>query len=254
MAYFQYIKESLFLNWKTWLYLFVSVYWITKPGSYLYGILTLFISIISSHLTHYMLHHPLSYPLNISHIYHHDHNNFMSHFIQILLEFVALLAMIGCKFVCNIYSLIDLSFLNDYVLIFFYLVYTTIHNINYSIYHVNHVHEIHHKVYFQNMGPDICDLVFNTKYKPEEGVEDTNHYTLNIIGALLATLCLKYLIGPRNLFDTPFKYLYVGIYLLFVVISIYLYLDTLKKENNEFDEKIRKLVLLAKMSPPIAQD
>lgn len=253
MGYFQYIKESLILNWKTWVYLFVSVYWITKPESYLYGLLTLFMSMLFSHITHYMLHYPLFYPLNISHIYHHNNTNFMSQFVQILIEFVAFLPMIGVKYLCNLYNFSYLNFIDEYILVFFYLLYTTVHNINYSIYHVNHVHEIHHKVFLQNLGPDICDLIFNTKYKPEEGVEDTNHYTPNILGALILTLLLKQLLGKKNLFNTYFKYLYIGVYLLVVILSIYLYLETTETNIKIFDEKIKKLVLQLQQSQ-IVQD
>ena len=63
--------------------------------------------------------------------------------------------------------------LDKWVMIFLYLVYTTTHNINYSIFHVNRTHELHHENIFTNMGPDICDILFETKN--QENKEDDEY-------------------------------------------------------------------------------
>jgi len=57
--------------------------------------------------------------------------------------------------------------------------------------HVNQTHELHHKDTATNVGPDICDLLFQSKNQTnagEEGyLEDTSHYVPNII---LGTICV----------------------------------------------------------------
>jgi hypothetical protein len=146
---------------------------------------------ISSHIIHYWHHFEHSYPHNIIHDYHHRYNLPFNHFIQLLLEFVSITGIIPLK-----YALMDLmpflSFVDNWIVLFYYLFYTTIHNVNYTIFHVNNVHEIHHQEFLKNMGPDICDLLFGTKYNPEEGLENTDHYIPNIIFCTVMVLTLKY--------------------------------------------------------------
>ena len=45
----------------------------------------------------------------------------------------------------------------------FGIFYTTVHNINYSIFHVNNIHEKHHNDVMYNYGPDIMDILMGTK-------------------------------------------------------------------------------------------
>jgi hypothetical protein len=117
------------------------------------------------------------------HLYHHGNNDFFSHFIQILLEFSSLLAIIPISYILNI------NILNPWIVIFFYIFYTTVHNVNYSILHVNTIHEKHHKEFKTNLGPDICDIIFNTKYNIDE-VENTDHYIVNIIVSYIIVIYL----------------------------------------------------------------
>ena len=64
------------------------------------------------------------------------------------------------------------------------------HNINYGQIHVNDVHWKHHLDYNVNYGPDICDIVFNTKYI--KFIENTDHCLPNIIIGTLIALLIKY--------------------------------------------------------------
>jgi len=191
--YFFYIFNSIAMNYKSWIVLLLSLLVLCDFRPII--LITFIIGMVSSHLIHYWHHFEHSYPHNIIHDYHHRFNLPFNHIIQILLEFVSIAGIIPFK-----YYVLDwfpdwsslLSLIDDWIVIYYYLFYTTIHNINYSIFHVNHVHEIHHREFVKNMGPDICDIMFCTKYRPEEGLENTDHYIPNIIFCTLVVLSLKY--------------------------------------------------------------
>lgn len=182
--YVQFIMDSILMNYKSWLVLFICLYWI-QPANWMITFMSFFAMMFFSHIFHYMCHWKYSYPYNIVHLYHHSSSHMFSHVIQQLLEFVSILSMLYMK------KIIGMNFINDWVIGFFYLFYTSIHNVNYSIFHVNHVHEIHHQVFLQNLGPDICDLILGTKYCPEEGVENTDHYIPNILICFSIIMILK---------------------------------------------------------------
>ena len=217
--YFYYILNSILINYKSWIFLAISLLILCEFNVTIF--LTFTIGMFSSHLIHYWHHFEYSYPHNIIHDYHHRYNLLFNHFIQVVLEFVSIVGIIPFK-----YSFIDmvpfLSFIDDWIVIYYYFFYTTIHNINYTVFHVNHVHEIHHEVFLKNMGPDICDIIFGTKYKPEETLENTDHYIPNIIICTLLVLVLKsiwknstepfqkwYLFLSKGLFYSSILFLFV---------------------------------------------
>ncbi len=228
------IKKSLLMNYKSWLLLISALVIISLSSgikSLGSGLATFGVLFIASHLLHYFAHFKSAYPQNIVHLYHHEHNNFFSHFIQIVVEFVALMSFIWLKF-----NLSWMSFLNEWVIIFFYLFYTTIHNINYSIFHVNRVHEMHHKLRIKNMGPDICDIIFNTKYDVENSMENTDHYIPNIVVCLILTLLLKSYwerIENKGPYEKALKYLFGGSVGLISLSTAYLFYEgKIKNEKH----------------------
>jgi len=227
------IKKSLIMNYKSWLLLITALVVISSTNGLGNGFATFGVLFIASHLLHYFAHFKNAYPQNIVHLYHHEHNNFFSHFIQIVVEFVALMSFMWMK-----YNIAAMSFLNEWVIIFFYLFYTTIHNINYSIYHVNRVHEMHHKLRIKNMGPDICDILFNTKYDVENSMENTDHYMPNIVICLILTMMLKSFWERRENkepYETAMKYLFGGSVGLLILSTIYLIYEG-KIKNEEHPE------------------
>jgi hypothetical protein len=176
------ILESLKINYKSWIFTIISIILLSHNYSIINSIVTYFVVFFLSYITHYQTHIDTT---NASiHLYHHENNNFFSHFIQILLEFTSLLAIIP------ILSILELNVLNPWIIIFFYFFYTTVHNVNYSILHVNNVHEKHHKMMKTNIGPDICDIIFNTKF--DDDIENTDHYIINIIISFLFVYFLQH--------------------------------------------------------------
>jgi hypothetical protein len=62
-------------------------------------------------------------------------------------------------------------------IVFFGILYTTVHTLNYSI--LSSFHETHHKIPNTNYGIDVMDHLFNTSY--DGTIEDYNHYAINAI-------------------------------------------------------------------------
>jgi hypothetical protein len=117
------------------------------------------------------------------HLYHHSNSNLFSHYIQIILEFFSFLVILPFSYFFKI------DFFDKWLVIFFYIFYTTVHNVNYSIFHVNNIHETHHANTLTNLGPDICDIIFDTK--KNDTLENTDHYIYNIICAFVIVIILK---------------------------------------------------------------
>ena len=237
LDYLNNIKKSFTTNYKSWLFILISII-VLSETNLTSGFITFIILIVFAYFIHYYSHLKTSYPFNITHLYHHENNNFFSHFIQITLEFVALLSFLYTK-----YFAFYTEILNEWVVIFFYFFYTTIHNINYSIFHVNNVHENHHKFRMVNMGPDICDIIFNTKHDLETGIENTDHYIPNIIICLILTILLKIFwnhIENKEPYQKMFVNIFMVCLLILFVSSLYLWYEgKIKKEVcNMVDTKV----------------
>jgi len=236
------ITTSLAMNYKSWIAIFISLFLINGFKYNGKSFLTFFIGMIFAHIIHYMLHFKYIYPHNIVHSYHHGHNNSFSHYSQMILEIVSFLGILFMKyfayeFTCLFY-LID-----DWTVILFYFFYTTIHVVNYGYFHVNHVHEIHHRVFYQNMGPDICDIIMGTKYHPEKGLENTDHYISNCIYCTIIVLLLQFIwkksgTETRNLYLFLSNSLFLGCVLFLVISTIVLYI---KDIDEVFDKQILKI-------------
>jgi hypothetical protein len=229
---FTYCYKSILLNYKSWFLLLISLFFIDK------NITSSFITFISmifvGHIAHYCNHIDSSYPFNIVHLYHHSQSNMFSHLIQILLEFNSLLFIIFFKYVFIFqYNINILPYINDWVIVFFYLFYTTVHNINYSIFHVNHIHELHHKTYTKNIGPDIADIILGTKLNPDKDLENTDHYIFNIT---LSTLCVLFLKVLFNKFPI-LNYLFFIIYLIGLIVLLFFTVDLFNKDMYNYIEK-----------------
>ena len=186
--------KSIIKNYKSWICMLVAIYFVSKPnlieGYFTFGVMLLF-----SYYIHKETHAVRNF-LTIAHHYHHEHNNFISNFVQILLEFQA-----GCGLNMLLYYLFDGKFFNTWAMMLSYLFYSSVHNINYSIYHVNHVHELHHRHQDTNMGPDICDIIFGTKNEnmpANEYIENTDHYIFNIIIGAIIVLIIQNLYSNDN--------------------------------------------------------
>ena len=179
--------RSINKNLKTWIF-FVFAIAIVAKDNFFKGSVTFFVMLFLVYWVHSESHSIRNW-FTISHHYHHENNNWFSHGIQILLEmqFGLLLPVI------NEFLMDDI--LDKWVIILLYIFYTTVHNVNYSLFHVNKTHELHHKNIYTNIGPDICDVLFETKnqenIRDEDHLEDISHYIVNIIVGTIFVVLLK---------------------------------------------------------------
>lgn len=77
---------------------------------------------------------------------------------------------------------------DNYALFYFALLYSTFHMLNYHILDIKSHHD-HHDDIGCNYGPDIMDVIFETK-KDNEEYEDMNHATINNVGMLIPVILL----------------------------------------------------------------
>jgi hypothetical protein len=229
----KYVWKSILLNYKSWILIFFSIFLIEQE-KYIQAVITFFCMIFSAYCTHYYSHFDFWFPLNITHIEHHNHDNWFAHFVEILLELSFFLAMLVFKY------LFKIEFLNTWCILYFYLFYTTIHNINYTIFRVNNVHQKHHELMKFNYGPEIFDVIFNTKKNPETDLENTDHYIWNIVILTPIVIFLKHFF--KNLTEEWKK---EGLYILGLFFTIFfililfltadLYIDCGGKNNSSYN-------------------
>lgn len=152
--------KSFVLNIHVWIFFIIANFLVFYLGtendksvtvSFIQSVVTLVILVSSSYFVHYASHNFRNI-FTIGHHYHHETSNkFIGDGLQINLEFLA--------------TIMATFFINPLSAFHFFLIYTSIHNVNYGYFHVNSIHEKHHREIMTNIGPDICDVLFNTKYK-----------------------------------------------------------------------------------------
>lgn len=87
----------------------------------------------------------------------------------------------------------DITFIKDQTLFFACILYLSVHMINYSILHVGPEHSRHHNIEkICNVGPDVFDVLFNTKcdHGEDDEFENLNHMILNMIICFYITIAL----------------------------------------------------------------
>jgi hypothetical protein len=206
---------SLCMNYKSEFMFILAILCIDHLSSLGNKVMTFIITSLLSYGFHVASH--VNHDINAIHLYHHKHSNLASHSVQIFLEFAWFFGGLWLNYALSLY-------LNPWIIIFWYLFYTTVHNINYSAFHVNDIHEKHHALKTKNLGPDLWDIVFNTKCD-ENNIENTDHYIPNIIGCTLLTIGLKYMwdhIENKTLYIYAFHCMGVLSSLIYISITVYL--------------------------------
>jgi len=214
------VINSIKENYISHLCILISIYLISSENYFL-GLITFIIITFISYNSHYESHKSKNI-FTILHHYHHEHDNFLSHISQVLLELTSVGVFLP------LYYIFGRNILNPWILLFFIIFYSTIHNINYSILKVNDVHKLHHESTKTNIGPDILDITFGTKNKQEISVENTNHYIPNIIITTIIVLLTKELYKndyykDKLLFSLKLFLSFSFIFL--TIISIYLWIE-----------------------------
>jgi len=179
---------------------------------------------------------------SISHYSHHFNTSWQSYFISFLTEYLTLANNIIFKYFFIQFELFDLFFINEWMILFLFLLYTTVHNINYSILKVNNYHTKHHEMLNSNLGPDFFDLLFNTKNIETLNNELIDHFVPNIIGCFLLIIILKSLYKQnKKIFDYCFILSFCLFTIILLISSIFiLKSQILNKINTELDDFIKR--------------
>lgn len=216
------IKTSLQTNYLSWIVILLSIVLVSHPFI-TSGFITFFSLLLAAYFIHKLSHDCINL-FTILHHYHHAHDNFFSHFSQIILEL-----LLGMIYIPLCYCLGN-TYLDIWSVLLFTLFYSTIHNFNYGYLRVNNVHFLHHIDMYTNFGPDICDIAFHTKNPKNTDVENTQHYIPNIITITVLILILKHIFNNNHdLHDISglIFYILLATFIAFVsTSSIYLYFFT----------------------------
>jgi len=218
------IINSIKENYLSWTVIFIAIF-IISPNNYLKSIVTFLITLLVVYFSH-ICSHINNTIFSALHTYHHENNNFFSHFVQYIIElgFPAIFL--------PIYYVYGTIILDEWIIMFSALFYCSTHNINYGYFHVNEEHSMHHKEYFTNIGPDICDIIFGTKNHLNKTVENTNHYIPNVIIITIIILFLKYLYTDeiyKNAINKLTNIFLISCITIYIICSIFVYYSIDKK-------------------------
>lgn len=229
------VITSIKTNYLSWIVILLSVIIISQP-SIIAGFITFFSLLFFAYFVHRFSHYSRNI-FTILHHYHHENNNFFSHFSQILLELSLGLTVLPY------YYFLGSDYVDIWTTILFTLFYSTVHNYNYGQLRVNDVHYLHHINIFTNIGPDVCDIAFNTKNPKDIEVENTNHYIPNLIIITAFVLLIKYLSEDSKIKDIMINLLIVFMSFSVLVVSIssiYLYFTYTPDKNKENEKETEK--------------
>jgi hypothetical protein len=147
------------------------------------------LTIILVSLNSYLLHRyaPILLGAYNPHKYHHDSKTANTWWGRI----VELLTNIS---ISSNYSLLVFNYLfnkiifDPYVMIFYCLLYTTTHLYTYHVYDIQ-THKLHHLDEQYNFGPDVLDIICETKYEGGE-IENNNLFIPNLFLSTIVVICL----------------------------------------------------------------
>lgn len=127
------------------------------------------------------------------HKYHHDPKTANLWWAKIL-EFVVNTTIYGGAIYLLLFNYIFKKTIFDpYTMIFFSIIYTSIHVYSYHVYDIPS-HKYHHKDTQYNFGPDVMDIFYETKHQ-EDDIENSNYFIPNILIATFIVFLLYYNTG-----------------------------------------------------------
>lgn len=169
-----------------------------KKYSPLLILLSITILYYYSYFIHRLFHNFPNF-INIHMKFHHDKENnkniFMKYFNLLIELLINIMFFVIFYFIQKVFSI---NIVPEIYIFYYGFIYTSVHIINYSLFHTSPEHVIHHdscnnmKVY--NYGPDLIDHIFKTNYSNK--FENYTHLIPNILIAFLITY---YLYKPKIL-------------------------------------------------------
>lgn len=186
------ISNAILINYKTWI-LYISCSIIICDYNILDGLYGFTYAYLMCYFIHYLIHIDIFHynMFSIIHTNHHDSNTLFAFITNCVTEFLLIINIIVLKYINDIFKIVNLFFINEWIMFFIYFFYTTVHNINYTMLKVNKYHYQHHQISNTNLGPDIFDLLFGTKNKNTIENEQVDHYIPNILLSFIVIILFK---------------------------------------------------------------
>jgi hypothetical protein len=170
--------------------LFIILLWIFFGKHTVVDLSHLYFTFIIVSLNAYLIHRYAEITgFSFLHKYHHD-NNINKYWYAFFIE-----TLINIIFAGGIYLLI-LNYLSKTVILkpipvlIWAIYYTSVHMYTYHTYNVQ-THKIHHSNQYYNFGPDLADILYDTKYEGDE-FEDLNITMPNIVIIFLITFLILF--------------------------------------------------------------
>lgn len=185
--YFQHIVLFIAFN-----FIFVLTYKKYSP-------IVITISIILLCLYAYFYHviaHKIPKQFNVHTLFHHNHKdnqNYINFIVNLIIETFFNVFMFYIVF--KLQQILNINYIPNIIILFIGLLYTSIHIINYSIFHLDEAHVLHHSSAENktcNYGIDTLDHIFGTSCNNK--YENICHFIPNI---LLTFLITYYVYKPK---------------------------------------------------------
>ena len=148
-------------------------------------VLSVFILYVYSYFIHRLFHlfpKQINIHMNFHHV-HRENQSYLEKYVNLFVECISNILF----FVLFYY--IQRGLFIDYVptiIIFYYgFIYTSIHIVNYSLFHTANSHVQHHENKVCNFGPDVLDHLFSTNC--DQTIENYNHIIPNILVSFIVT-------------------------------------------------------------------
>lgn len=193
----RHVTESIYVNYKIWsLFTLFSI--ILCNGDIFRGITTFLYAYMYSYIGHALMHSDLTFYsiygiYSISHYWHDRNSDWMTNLVNIIAEFSILVFNYNLpKYLFATFPGNPMNYLIDeWVGLFYCIIFISVHYINYTHYKVNQFHVKHHVQSDANFSPDFFDIIFDTKHPDSLEPENIEHEIPNTILAFAITFAMK---------------------------------------------------------------
>ena len=177
--------------------MFIFIYILTyKKHSVIIVYLSVLFLFLYEYFYHVFFHMIIPKSLNVHLLFHHNHKhneNLIPYIINLTVEGMSNLFIFYVLY--ELQNILNLEIIPNIIIFYMGLLYTSIHVINYSIFHLDESHVLHHLSTDKkpcNYGPDVLDHLFGTNCNKR--YEDFCHIIPNI---LLIFLITYYVFKPK---------------------------------------------------------
>lgn len=242
------IYKSITHNYKTYI-AFILVPYLLTPSTMLSGYITTLMGLIYVYGGHVFYHNPLSTVFYFVHTWHHDHADSASIYQEVIMEMVGLATII--MWLTVYYNIGEIQYVyNPYIIIFYCIFYPIAHFFNYTYLATNDNHQQHHRHMNVNFFPDICDIVFNTKYDIKNStIENTDHLIPTVIVAAVIAYIIKSVYTRSSLTNKHVMgslgiltyYIALSVITIFSIVNLFAALKNVDDNQQDTNISIRKL-------------